>query len=200
MKMKNIGFAVGILLMVFSGSAIAQDPFTPPDTINDNQMDQEQVVDEERRQRIIEDAERTKRVFSQRYPESADLFDTSVGYAIFPNVGKGAYILGGAAGNGVVYENRKRVGFAELRQLDIGFQIGGQAFREIIFFKTQNALNRFKEGKIEFGGNASAVILEEGEARSISFEDGVAVVIMPKAGAMIEASIGGQKFNYGDID
>lgn len=210
MKTKNINIAVWLMLMIFSGGVFAQDTISPPDTINNNRdmdremrdmdQDDDQVVDEERRQKIIRDAEETKRIFSERYPESEDLFDTSVGYAIFPNVGKGAYILGGAAGNGVVYENGERVGFAELRQLDIGLQIGGQAYREIIFFETQDALNRFKEGEIEFGGNASAVIIEEGAARSVSFEDGVAVVIIPKAGAMVEASIGGQKFNYREIE
>lgn len=208
METKHIKIVVLTMLVIFSGGVFAQDTISPLDTIPpvDNvddrveEQDEDQVVDEERRQKIIEDAEETKRVFSERYPGSEDLFDTSVGYAIFPNVGKGAYILGGAAGNGVVYENGERVGFAELRQLDIGLQIGGQAFREIIFFETQDAFNEFKEGEIEFGGNASAVIIEEGAARSVSFEDGVAVVIIPKAGAMVEASIGGQKFNYGEID
>lgn len=183
---RPVVFAV---IMLCSGFAMAQD--------NGND---DEVVDREDRQRIINDAEEAKQIFMDNHPETSNLFNTSVGYAIFPNVGKGAYILGGAAGNGVVYENDERVGFAELRQLDIGLQLGGQAYRQVIFFNTQEALNRFKEGNFEFGGNASAVLLEEGAAESINFQDGIAVVTMPKAGAMLEISIGGQRFNYGEIN
>lgn len=159
-----------------------------------------EVVDRERREKVLRDAQEAKTVITKRHPQTSNLFETATGYAIFPNVGKGAYILGGAAGNGVVYENGVHVGFAELRQVDIGLQLGGQAYRQVIFFETPQALNRFKQGSFEFGGNASVVILEEGAAESINFQDGIAVVTMPKAGAMLEISIGGQKFNYGPID
>ncbi|WP_168191340.1 MULTISPECIES: lipid-binding SYLF domain-containing protein [Antarcticibacterium] len=185
-------------MLLFTTALIAQN-----DTIRDwetDRGDRDEVVDMEKREKIIRDAEEAKNVISQMNPNAARLFDSAVGYAIFPNVGKGAYILGGAAGNGVVYENGERVGFAELRQLDIGLQIGGQAFREVIFFETQAALDRFKNGNLEFEGNASAVIIEEGKSRNISFQDGVAVVTMPKAGAMVELSIGGQQFSYGELD
>lgn len=199
MKKKNEFWkSLSIFLMLFlTGTLVAQN-----DTIKDwdTDRDRHEVVDIEKRDKVIRDAEEAKSIISQMNPNASRLFDTSVGYAIFPNVGKGAYILGGAAGNGVVYENGERVGFAELRQLDIGLQIGGQAFMEVIFFETQAALDRFKAGNLEFGGNASAVIVEEGKSRSINFQDGIAVVTMPKAGAMIELSIGGQKFNYGELD
>lgn len=185
-------------MLLFTTTLVAQN-----DTIWDRETDRgdrDEVVDMEKREKIIRDAEEAKNIISQMNPNAAKLFDSAVGYAIFPNVGKGAYILGGAAGNGVVYENGERVGFAELRQLDIGLQIGGQAFREVIFFETQAALDRFKNGNLEFEGNASAVLIEEGKSRNISFQDGVAVVTMPKAGAMVELSIGGQQFNYGELD
>lgn len=194
------------MVLMFSGSLLAQDTTRNRNNNTNNQVEREvnreqnEVVDKEKRQKIINDAEETKNIVSQRLPESSNLFETSAGYAIFPNVGKGAYILGGAAGNGVVYEDGERVGFAELRQLDIGLQLGGQAYRQVIFFETREALNRFKEGNFEFGGNASAVILDEGRAESINFNDGVAVVTIPKAGAMLEISLAGQKFYYGAID
>lgn len=199
MKLKKGIFRslVTMLLLLFTGTLVAQN-----DTIRerDRDWDREEVVDVEKREKVIRDAEEAKNIISQMNTDASRLFDSAVGYAIFPNVGKGAYILGGAAGNGVVYENGERVGFAELRQLDIGLQIGGQAFREVIFFETDAALERFKEGNLEFEGNASAVIIEEGKSRNINFQDGIAVVTMPKAGAMVELSIGGQKFNYGEID
>jgi len=196
MKSKSKILLVSILLM-FSGVLWAQDTIR-----NSPQSDNrsEEIVDKEKQQKIINDAEETKTVISQKLPEASRLFETSAGYAIFPNVGKGAYILGGAAGNGVVYENGELVGFAELRQLDIGIQLGGQAYRQVMFFKTPGALNSFKNGNFEFGANASAVIVDDGRAESINFQDDVAVITMPKAGAMLEISVAGQKFNYGKID
>ncbi|MGY5849222.1 lipid-binding SYLF domain-containing protein [Salegentibacter sp. F14] len=154
----------------------------------------------EDQKRLIDDADRAKTAFITDNPELEELFSISAGYVIFPNVGKGAYILGGAAGNGVVYQKGELIGFAELRQLDIGFQLGGQAFRQAILFQTQSELDNFKEGNYKLSGNASAVILEEGKAKSVEFENGRAIVTMPKAGAMIEVSVGGQKFDYKDLD
>ncbi len=150
--------------------------------------------------KIIEDAKTAKAAFIQQDPAMSKIFASVEGYAIFPNVGKGAYVVGGAAGNGAVYESANLVGMAKLRQLDIGLQIGGQAFRQVIFFKTQEALNRFKSGNFELAGNASAVVLEEGRAVNLEFRDDIAIVTMPKAGAMVEISVGGQKFEYEDLN
>lgn len=145
---------------------------------------------------IINDAKKAKAAFNQKDPAMSKIFASAEGYVIFPNVGKGAYVVGGAAGNGAVYENGNLVGMAKLKQIDVGLQVGGQAYRQVIFFKTEEALNRFKSGNFEFAGNASAVVLEDGKAVSIEFRNDVAVVTMPKAGAMVEVSVGGQKFEY----
>ncbi len=148
---------------------------------------------------IISDAERAKETLIQKDPEVKNLLENSVGYAIFPNVGKGAYIVGGASGNGAVYEGGELIGMADLKQLDVGLQLGGQAFIQVLLFRTQDTLDRFKEGKYKLSGNASAVALDKGRAQSIEFMDGVGVITMPKAGAMLEISVGGQRFNFEEI-
>ena len=148
---------------------------------------------------VIDDAKKAKAAFIQQDPAMSKIFASVEGYVIFPNVGKGAYVVGGAAGNGAVYENGHLVGMAKLLQIDIGLQVGGQAYRQVIFFKTEESLSRFKSGNFELSGNASAVVLEEGKAVSIEFRDDIAVVTMPKAGAMVEISVGGQKFEYEDL-
>ncbi|MDT0650669.1 lipid-binding SYLF domain-containing protein [Autumnicola edwardsiae] len=191
--MKRIKIFTGILIMsgfiLFTGELRAQ-------TVNN--QDSEKIVDQEKKEELKRDSEAAKSAFIQNSQDLDDLFDTAAGYVIFPNVGAGAYILGGAAGNGVLYENGEVQGFAELRQMDVGLQIGGQAYRQVILFQTQEELEKFKSGEYSFSGNASAVILEEGKAKSVTFNDGRAIVTMPKAGAMLEISIGGQKFNYRD--
>ena len=134
--------------------------------------------------------------FKKADPELDVFFEKAHGYAVFPSVGKGAILVGGAHGKGIVFEQGQPVGRTSLTQSTVGLQLGGQAFREIIFFKDKATLDSFKEGNYEFSSQASAVAAEKGAAADADFEAGVAVFTMAKGGAMFEASIGGQKFGY----
>lgn len=193
MKLRSIYSTVLILLLIFiSGDLTAQ-------TDRDTTQAADEIVDRDERQELKNDAEKAIQKFKEKDSEMEGYLESAAGYAVFPNVGKGAYILGGAAGNGIVYENGEIVGYTELRQIDIGFQLGGQAFSEIIIFRTPEALENFKQGNFEFEGSASAVIWDKGRGEAIQFEEGVGVALMPKAGAMAGISVGGQKFNYGDV-
>lgn len=145
---------------------------------------------------LVADSQSARANVVANHPNVSNLFNQAVGYAIFPNAGKGAYIIGGASGNGTVYQNGKLIGYADMKQIDIGLQAGGKAFVEILFFESQEALDEFKQGSYELSANASAVILEEGVSAEVDFEDGVAIVTMPKAGAMAGISVGGQRFEF----
>ena len=123
-------------------------------------------------------------------------FKKARGYAVFPNVGKGGIGIGGAKGSGEVFEKGNVIGKTTLTQVSIGFQLGGQAFSQIIFFKDKKSLARFTEGNFEFGASASAALISEGANASADYSDGVAVFTYSKGGLMYEASIGGQKFSY----
>ena len=126
-----------------------------------------------------------------------DMIEKGHGYVIFPNAGKGAFVLGGGYGKGVVYNDAgAQIGFADITQLSAGAQIGGQSFSELIVFENQDAFNRFKNNQLTFGANASAVIVKKGVGSATSFQDGYAVYVLPKAGAMAEAAVGGQKFTF----
>ena len=123
-------------------------------------------------------------------------FKKAIGYAVFPNIGKGGIGIGGARGSGEVFEKGNVIGKTTLTQISIGFQLGGQAFSQIIFFKDKKSLERFTEGNFEFGASASAALISEGANASADYSDGVAVLTYLKGGLMYEASIGGQKFSY----
>lgn len=125
-----------------------------------------------------------------------NLFDKSYGYVIFPNVGKGAIGVGGAAGNGILYEQGKAVGHAKMKQVTVGFQFGGQSYREVIFFETKEALDQFKGGNFEFSAQASAVAVNKGASGNVKYRNGIMVFTQEKGGLMYEAAIGGQKFDY----
>jgi lipid-binding SYLF domain-containing protein len=124
------------------------------------------------------------------------VFDGAAGYVVFPNVGKGGLIFGGAHGNGLAFEKGKLIGQASLTQITVGAQIGGQEFSEVIFFETPQALERFKESKIEMSAQVSAVAAAEGVSENAKYVDGVMVFTRAKQGLMAEASVGGQKFKF----
>lgn len=119
-----------------------------------------------------------------------------VGYAIFPEVSKGGFIVGGAGGRGEVYEGGKLVGHAQLSQGTVGAQIGGQKFAEIIMFRTKAALRRFQKNRLELSAQATATAADQGAAAKAKYADGMAIIILPTAGLMAEASVGGQKLRY----
>jgi lipid-binding SYLF domain-containing protein len=129
-------------------------------------------------------------------PGVGELVRRSYGYALFPKVTKGGLGVGGAYGRGVVYEQGRHVGYSDLSQASVGLQAGGQTFSELLVFESKNALEKFKAGQVNFAADASAVVMESGTATNATFVDGVAVVVRPIGGAMVEAAVGGQKFAY----
>ncbi|MDH4232544.1 MAG: lipid-binding SYLF domain-containing protein [Nitrospirota bacterium] len=134
--------------------------------------------------------------FLDKDPGLNKFFDQAYGYVVFPNVGKGAYIVGGGYGKGIVYEQGNSIGYATIMEASVGLQIGGQGFSEIIFFKDKYTLDYFKQGNFEFSAQASAVAVNLGVAANSDYHEGVAVFTLPKGGLMAEASVGGQKFTF----
>lgn len=148
--------------------------------------------------------------------ESAWFFDNSYGFAVFPTVGKGGLGVGGARGDGRVYEQDIYVGDTTMTQLSVGLQAGGQAFSQIIFFADKRAFEEFTSGNFEFGANASAVAVTAGASAQAgttgasssasggtknadtagSYYKGTAIFVIAKGGLMFEASVSGQRFSY----
>lgn len=146
--------------------------------------------------KLEHDAAMTVNLYKQTDPTLKKFFDDSAGYAVFPNIAKGAVGIGAAAGDGVVYQNGHVVGYTSMKQGTIGVQLGGQTYSELIFFQNKIALDKFKEGQTEFSAQASAVAAAKGKAANADYSNGVAVFSAGQQGLMFEASIGGQKFSY----
>ena len=145
---------------------------------------------------LIDDCNTAKAEFIKTDALLSKLFETAAGYVIFPNVGKGAVGVGGASGNGIVYENGKMIGKAKMSQVSVGFQVGGQAYRELIFFENKETLDRFKKNKVELSAQASAVAATAGASANAKYSEGVMIYTQQKGGLMYEASVGGQKFKF----
>lgn len=144
----------------------------------------------------VADANETVALFKKTDPSIDRFFSRAVGYAVFSSVGKGGLGIGGAYGSGVLFVHGKAVGTTTLAQATIGFQIGGQAYREIVFFEVEKVLSDFKAGNFAFAAGVSAVAVEAGAAAAAKYRDGVAVFTATKAGLMVEAAVGGQKFSF----
>lgn len=129
-----------------------------------------------------------------------DTFRTAAGYVVFPNVGKGGFVVGGAHGNGLVYEKGKLIGHASLTQVTVGAQVGGQEFSEVIFFETPGALAKFKESGFAMSAQIGAVAAAEGASKNAKYVEGVMVFTKAKQGLMAEASVGGQKFKFEPVE
>ena len=132
--------------------------------------------------------------FLDKDPSIQRFFDEAAGWVVIPTVGKGGIGIGGARGKGLLYESAEPTAIVTLTQLTIGFQWGGQAYSEFIFFEDDAALERFRAGNYELGAQASAVAVTAGASADANYESGVAVFTQAKGGLMYEASVGGQKF------
>ena len=148
------------------------------------------------RQELVRDAENTIASFSKADPGLSRFFDTAAGYVVFPTVGKGGAIVGGAFGRGVLYEHCKPVGRASVTQVTIGAQLGGQSYSEIVFLESEDALARFKKGQFSVAAQASAVVAAKGASANTRYARGVAVFTLAETGLMAEATVGGQKFAF----
>lgn len=150
-------------------------------------------------------------------PAVMPFFETAYGYAVFPTVGKGGLFVGAAYGKGKVFRGDTATGTATLIKMSIGYQVGGQAFREIVFFEDQRAYDEFTRGTFEFDANASAVAVTAGlqakagsmgasagasvlpsTAKQVetSYYKGMAVFIQTMGGLMLEAAVGGQTISF----
>jgi hypothetical protein len=144
----------------------------------------------------VQDAQATIALFKKTDPGLSRFFERSVGWAVFPTVGKGAIGIGAAHGSGVLFQGGQAVGTCTLTQLTVGLQLGGQAYSEMIFFESAGTLADFKAGALALAAQVSAVAAAEGASANAKYQQGVAVFTIAKGGLMYEASVGGQKFSF----
>lgn len=163
-------------------------------------------------QALAEDGYSQAKSTFQQAGQTQKFFDNAYGYALFPTVGKGGIGIGAAYGKGRVYRGGSYMGDTSLTQVSFGFQLGGQAYSEIIFFKDESAYKDFTSGSFEFGAQASAVAINIGanaqagttgnsagagkKAATAAYINGMAVFTVAKGGLMFEAALAGQSFTF----
>ncbi len=164
----------------------------------------------------VEDYSNSIAIF-EKSPACQLYFKKAYGYAMFPTIGQAAIGIGAAHGDGQVYRRGKITGYTSMTQISIGFQLGGQAYSQIIFFEDKRAYDEFIRGNFEFDASASAVAITTGAQASTgttgstasasagpatgtqaaaSYYKGTSIFVHTKGGLMFEAALGGQKFTF----
>lgn len=91
-------------------------------------------------QALAEDGYTQAKSTFQQANQTQKFFNSAYGYALFPTVGKGGIGIGAAYGKGRVYQGGSYQGDTSLSQVSFGFQIGGQAYSEVIFLKIKQLI------------------------------------------------------------
>ncbi len=144
-------------------------------------------------------------------------FESAYGYAVFPAIGKGGFGIGGAYGSGQVYKQGEPTGTAKLVKLSIGWQAGGQAYSQMVFFQDKRAYDEFTSGEFSFDAQASAVAItagaqakagtsgssasatagpRTGKQATTGYHKGMVVFVHAIGGFMFEAAVAGQKYSF----
>lgn len=133
---------------------------------------------------------------SAREPRIASVIHDSYAYAVFPEIGKGGLGVGGAFGRGVLYEQGRMVGFVKLEQASAGLQAGGQTYAELIVLHDRYQTDQLKKGQFDLGASASAIVLKAGAATTTDMLRSATVFVMARGGAMVEATVAGQRIRF----
>jgi lipid-binding SYLF domain-containing protein len=152
------------------------------------------------RSTLESNAQATIGEMTQKDPGLRPILDDAAGYAVFPSIGKGGVIVGGAHGIGMLYEHHRATGFLTLDQASIGAQLGGASFSEILVMRDPAALARLKQGNLRLGAEIGATVVDTGAAESAQFDQGMAAFVLPRGGLMLDVSVSGQSIDYQPLD
>ncbi|MDX2094172.1 MAG: lipid-binding SYLF domain-containing protein [Kofleriaceae bacterium] len=144
---------------------------------------------------LIQSANATVAAMTQRDPGLASLLRSVAGYVVFPEIGSGGFVVGGASGMGVLYQNGQAVGTVRITQASFGALAGGQTFSQLVTFRDPYDVARLKAGQFKLGANVSAIAIKSGAAAT-ALTGRTAVFILPRGGLMIDVSVAGQQLKF----
>jgi lipid-binding SYLF domain-containing protein len=149
------------------------------------------------RMNLEQSAQATLSEMQARDPSLPGMLASAYAYAVFPSIGKGGLIVGGAFGRGILYERGRPSGYVELSQASLGALLGGQTFAELIVLRDPEDVRDIKAGTFDVGAHASVVALTAGAARAADIgPDRNPVFVLPRGGLMVDLSISGQRLDY----
>jgi len=145
---------------------------------------------------LQQEADTTLAAMIARNPALRDVTQNALAYAVFPSIGKGGVVVGGARGQGIFYEGGVATGFVSLTQASIGAQLGGQTFAELLVLRNPSDVDSLRSGKFTLGANMGVVVLSTGAQAHTTFDPHASVFVMPRGGLMVDVSVNGQQIKY----
>ena len=148
---------------------------------------------------INRDAELVLQTLFEIDPDTISIYKNASGTLIIPRITKAGFVLGGAYGEGVLRINEAPIDYYSLASASYGLQIGAQQYSNIIFFMTEEALQKFrvKDGW-ELGADAEVVFRDKGYSLGISsktISKPVYAVVFDQKGLLAGTSLVGAKFS-----
>ena len=159
-----------------------------------------QNIDQESQGSIINrDAELALQNLFEIDPDTISIYKNAPATLIIPRITKAGVFLGGAYGEGVLRINEAPIDYYSLASASYGIQIGAQQYSNIIFFMTEEALQKFrvKDGW-ELGADAEVVFRDKGYSIGVSsktISKPVYAVVFDQKGLLAGTSLVGAKFS-----
>jgi lipid-binding SYLF domain-containing protein len=148
------------------------------------------------KQSLRESADVTLGEMFARNPDLRTVTRDASAYAVFPSIGKGGALVGGAYGQGILYEGGVATGYVSLEQASIGAQLGGQTFAELLVLRNPADIDAVKSGRFTVGADAGVIVLTTGASQHATFDPSASVFVLPRGGLMVDLSISGQQLKY----
>jgi lipid-binding SYLF domain-containing protein len=102
-------------------------------------------------------------------PKAKQLGAKAKGILVFPDIKKGAFMIGGQFGFGALRKGGRTAGYYRTAAASYGFQVGGKEFGYALFFMTNSALDYLNQSDgWAVGSGPSLVVLDQGAASSLS--------------------------------
>jgi lipid-binding SYLF domain-containing protein len=116
---------------------------------------------------------------------------------VFPDIKKGAFVIGAQYGYGALRRGRRTLGYYRTSAASYGFQAGVKKFGYALFFMTPSALSYLeKSAGWAIGTGPSVVVVDQGMARSLtttSLRSDVYAFVFDQKGLMAGIGIEGSK-------
>jgi lipid-binding SYLF domain-containing protein len=138
-------------------------------------------------------------------PSARDIASRARGMLVMPEVVKGGFIVGGAYGEGALRLNdpvqgyEKNGGYYSVGAASVGLQIGVQSTSHVLFFMTDEALEKFRRADgWEIGADAEVTFPDKGLNAGIdttSFEKPVIGIVFAEDGLLFGVSLEGAKYS-----
>ena len=188
MNMRLIPVAFVSALLLSPVAALAADQGPPAGTADvGNQQSSEHKL-------VTDAAHAVKRATSD--PHFADLMKQAKGVFVMPNLVKGAVIVGGQGGQGVLLAHHgtrwSDPAFLTTGSISIGAQAGGEAGPVIMLLMSDKALNDFIDANnFSLNANAGLTIVNYSKRGQAGIGKGDIVVWSGAKGALAGASVSG---------